>query len=180
MTKQELYNKIKAKGYQCFDDKINIIGVRSSHTFTNLFDDYIYVSYKDVFRTYPCTTDPGSYYMQMPKDGNAKGVAVLKPNQYIDTWQFGLHKGQYKALVQAKPVTVYRDANTNNIIDYTKEDTGLFGINIHKAGNNSAKIDNWSAGCQVFKIEADFSNFINICESTNQKFFTYTLLDLNQ
>ncbi len=33
------------------------------------------------------------------------GTAMLKEGQYIDAYKQGLHKGQYTALVQDKPVT---------------------------------------------------------------------------
>lgn len=70
---------------------------------------------------------------------NPKGTAILAPGQYQSSHKIGLHRGKYKALVQHRPVTVYRDNNKDSKYDLepTKKDTGIFGINIHKAGQDS-------------------------------------------
>jgi hypothetical protein len=110
---------------------------------------------------------------------NPKGAALLKPDQYIDTWKIGLHQGKYKAFCQAKPVTVFRDGNKNGISEETNNlDTGLFGINIHRANEKAISkiIDKWSAGCQVLNNPADFNNLLQVAESKKLPFFTYTLL----
>ena len=110
---------------------------------------------------------------------NPKGAALLKPNQYFNTWKLDLHQGKYTALCQRKPVTVYRDSNKNNFAEETAvTDTGLFGINIHRANPNavSSIIDKWSAGCQVLNNPKDFELLINKCKDSGLKEFTYTLL----
>ena len=56
----------------------------------------------------------------------------------------------------------------------------MFGINIHKAGKLSQRVDTWSAGCQVLSSETDFKAFMNYCNKQVQyglgNSFTYTLL----
>ena len=110
---------------------------------------------------------------------NPKGTALLKPNQYVDTWQIGLHQGKYEALVQAKPVDVYRDKNLNDLAEETSSiDRGLFGLNIHRASETitSKLIDKWSAGCQVLNNPVDFKELLHECKLSGKKTFTYTLL----
>ena len=178
----------KAKGYAWFTKgsyNLNIIGVRSNNNkVTDKYDDIIVVDYntdnchKRV--CYTITTEPGKYYMQ--NLCNPKGAAILGPGQYRGCWQIGLHRGKYKALCQNKPVKVYRDNNKDTVYDYDPNtlDEGMFGINIHKAGKFSKRVDTWSAGCQVFASETEFKSFMNFCQKQidNKKgeTFTYTLL----
>ena len=65
-----------------------------------------------------------------------------------------------------------------------KEDTGIFGINIHRANEAvaSKNIDKWSAGCQVFANDADFETFLELCKRVERQGkgwdrFTYTLVE---
>ena len=53
-------------------------------------------------------------------------------------------------------------------------------VNIHKAGRDSSQVDKWSAGCQVFKNEGDFNEFMTTIRTGAARFgnkFTYTLLE---
>lgn len=161
----------------------HLIGVRSKADLPDQFDDKIYLineinPVKHRFIETTCTTNPGLYWLK--NFLNSKGTAVLKPNQYINTWQLGLHKGIYTALVQRKPVTVYRDTNKDNKSDEKgmKEDTGYFGINIHRANSSimSKVINQWSAGCQVINDPVSYENIMQECRDSGLKEFTYTLL----
>ena len=182
----DLIHSLKNKDYVVFEEpyKLNIVGIRSADAKQNSFDDLICVFYKDdnnkwEYNCYPATTDPGTFFLNNPMSG--LGTAALKEGQYKDAYAQGLHKGQYKALVQAEPVTTYRDPDRNSIFDFnSKTTTGKYGINIHKAGANSEAVNNWSAGCQVFKRSNDFANFIKLTDTHREKYgnkFTYTLLD---
>jgi hypothetical protein len=86
-----------------------------------------------------------------------------------------------KALCQRLgKVTVWRDKNRDLVYDEVVKDTGMFGINIHKAGHDSTWVDNWSHGCQVFKKVKDFNEFMSICKSASKIWgnkFTYTLIE---
>ena len=198
MIKTALYNKVlnynfenlfKNKGYAYFTNgayNINIIGIRASCAFiTNSFDDILLIIYKTPTGTwnrqiYQITTDPGQFYMNKPC--NSKGTAILVPGQYRGTYKIGLHRGKYKALCQNKSVKVYRDNNKDSVYDYDPNslDEGMFGINIHKAGTLSKRVDTWSAGCQVFASETEFRAFMNYCNKQikygHGDTFTYTLL----
>lgn len=180
----------KKKGYTYFSNggyNLNIIGIRSGeHKDNNSFDDLIVVEYKNNSNVkfmfiHAITTNPGIKSLKELK--NSKGCAILVPGQYRGCWTIGYHQGKYRALVQYKPVKVYRDKNKDNILDMNENsiDEGIFGINIHKAGKNSSIVDNWSAGCQVFANEDDFNAFMELCDNQIRngkcRTFTYTLID---
>jgi len=180
---------MKLKGYKVYDKpyQLNIVGVRNDSATPNKFDDILYAFWKDDKDKwngsfYTITTDPGTYWLKNPM--NKLGAAILKDGQYIDAYKIGLHRGEYKALIEQKPVTVLRDYDRNAILDFNngKEDTGNFGINIHRAGSKGTTInvDKWSAGCQVFENADDFANFLNLAEKHSGLYgnnFTYTLVD---
>ena len=182
-----LIASLRNKGYIIYDKpyQLNIVGVRKDSTVPNKFDDLIYAFWKTdkgdwEGKYFTATTDPGTYYLKNPL--SKLGTAILKEGQWVDTYIIGLHKGQYEALVQRKPVTVIRDYDRNAVLDFNngREETGLFGINIHKAGKDSKDVDTWSAGCQVFQKSDDFNTFMELARKHRQAYgntFTYTLID---
>ena len=197
-TREKIAEVMASKGYKYFTDDnnktydVNIIGIRNSDTkgrVTNSFDDLITISYKNEdgewnYFEFNCTTDPGSHWVKNIL--NEKGVAILKPNQYRGSHKLRLHQGKYLALGQKKEVTVYRDndRDSNYDLDESKTDTGLFGINIHRAtgraGNKSTRVDKWSAGCQVIADNDNWHQFLDICQTAREihgNSFSYTLLE---
>ena len=178
MNIQVLRATMAAKKYAFFEAgeyNLNIVGIRNSATgniVTNAFDDKIVVAYKVcdswVVKEWAATTDNGG------------GTARLVPNQYKGSHAIGLHQGKYEALKQCAPVTVYRDFTKDGVYQQDKTETGVFGINIHKAGVDSVRVDDWSHGCQVFKRVADFNEFMLICKKAatiHGNRFTYTLTE---
>lgn len=189
-TRQQIEQAVKAKGYAWFDSNkdydVNIVAVRNTqtgNTITNRFDDWLTVSYKISgvwqYHIWDVTTDPGLTY-SVDKLLTPKGVARLVPGQYRGAYQIGLHQGKYSALVQRKPVKVYRDANRDRKFDEKTIDEGLYGINIHRSNPNgtSLEVGAWSAGCTVFANIRNFEQFMAIMRKaeTVSKNFTYTLL----
>jgi len=192
-SKQQIENAVKAKNYVWFNDDankgydVNIVGIRNNDPkiadkVTNFFDDIITVSYKKdgswMYHEWPITTDPGKRAMLEVK--NPTGVARLVPGQYRGAYSLGLHKGKYEALKQVKPVLVYRDPDKDMIYDENKTQEGIFGINIHMAGDDSTLVENWSEGCQVFKRKTNFISFRSICRKAAEihgPSFTYTLIE---
>jgi hypothetical protein len=190
---EQIKSCVIKKGYVWFEDEsnknfdVNIVGVRNTtkgNAVTNLFDDTLTISYKQKgiwqFKTYPITTEAGNKGVQHYH--NPKGIATLIPNQYRSSHCIGLHKGQYKALVQKNVMSVYRDTNKNLKLDMFIIDKGLFGINIHRSNpkTESTYVENWSEGCQVFKKLVDFNNFMDICIKAKEihgNSFTYTLIE---
>jgi hypothetical protein len=177
---------MRKNNYVIYDKpyQLNIVGVRNAESQPNKFDDSIFVFFKDennnwIDKEYPATTDTGTFWLKNPISN--LGSAMLKEGQYVDAYKQGLHKGEYLALVQSKPVTTYRDYDRDAIFDiFTKETTGNYGINIHKAGQNSQDVDKWSAGCQVFQKSNDFADFMDLTTKHRNLYgnsFTYTLID---
>lgn len=190
-TREQIEAAVKSKGYVWFADDankgfdVNIVGVRNSSTgtkVTNVFDDHLTISFKEngewKFFIWAATTDPGKKGVQ--QFHNKDGVARLVPNQYRGSHTIRLHQGKYEALGQQKNVKVYRDANKDLNYDENKITEGLYGINIHKAGQDSTWVENWSEGCQVFKRVKDFDEFMKICKKAAKlhgNSFTYTLIE---
>jgi hypothetical protein len=188
-TKEQIEKAVESKGYVWFEGDnydVNIVGVRNSNTgqsVTNLFDDVLTVSYKVNnqwhFHQWPGTTDPGKKGVM--EYHNKKGVARLVPGQYRGVWSIDKHQGKYEALCQRNGnVTVWRDSNRDLVFEEKITDTGIFGINIHKAGQDSTWVENWSEGCQVFKRVKDFDIFMSICKKASKihgNKFSYTLLE---
>jgi hypothetical protein len=195
-TREQIETAVKTKGYKWFENgnyNLNIVGVRNAETLnevTNKFDDHLTLSYKVDgewnYHCFECTTDPGKHWVENVL--SEKGVAILKEDQYRGSHKIRLHQGKYEALGQQKPVTVYRDNNKDGTYDLDEDNTqtGLFGINIHRAtkweGRKSSQIDKWSAGCQVIAANDDFSLFMEICYKAKDTWgnsFTYTLINSN-
>ena len=198
-SREQIQKTVEDKGYKYFHDNnnksydVNIIGIRNSYTkgkVTNTFDDTITISYKCsegvwYYHEFDCTTDPGTAYMDDPILENT-GCAILKPGQYRGSHKIRLHGGKYTALGQKKNVTVYRDndRDDNYDLDESKTDTGLFGINIHRAtgraGKKSTYVNKWSAGCQVIADNDDWHEFLDICQTAREihgNSFSYTLIE---
>ena len=194
-SREQIETAVKAKGYKWFEDTsnktydVNIVGVRNNtpnvaDKVTNVFDDLITISFKNekgVWEIYcwNATVDPGKKGVE--KFTNKKGIARLVPNQYRGVWMIDKHQGKYDALCQRLDnVTVFRDANKDMTYDEKVTDTGMFGINIHKAGQDSTWVDDWSHGCSVFKRVKDFDVFMKICKKASKihgNKFSYTLLE---
>jgi hypothetical protein len=174
-TIEELKAQFQKHNYRWFD--FHFVGIRSTANLPNQFDDLFGVIAGDKVEWFTCTTNPGTHWLKNLL--NPKGAALLKANQYVDTWQIGMHQGKYEAFCQAKPVDVFRDKNLDDKAEETATiDRGLFGINIHRANEKFASklIDKWSAGCQVLNNPADFAKVLAAGKATKNKFFTYTLL----
>jgi hypothetical protein len=192
-------------GHTVFDSEhiynLNIVGIRSDNRDQSgdAFDDWITCTYREpggawVTDWWQATTDPGLQSLRHPEMYNAEGTAIMVPGQYPAAYILGLHRGKYEALVQRGPgqVRYTRDANRDGILDLNQVESGHIGLNIHRAGNDSAHISGvsnsgkpwaWSAGCQVFKRHVDFESFIHLCHLQTQthpgwaKTFTYTLIE---
>jgi hypothetical protein len=156
---------------------LNIIGVRKKNVIYRNDDKEWEVL------SAAATTDPGSTTLFKPL--NRKGTAILVPGQYRGSHKIDLHAGKYAALRQTgAKVKVWRDDDKDSILDMddSKIEEGYFGINIHRASRRgeTALVNSYSAGCQVFQAIADFREFMELCETGALKFtnnFTYTLLE---
>ncbi len=185
-----LLQQVAGYGYAVFtngDYDLNLIGIRSKTRKANEFDDLMTCTYKEggrwVTRYWPCTTDPGAYWLENPS--RVSGTAILAPGQYRGAYRLGKHRGRYEALCQSGKVMVFRDSNKDEILD-TSADTieeGYFGINIHRANSKrkSVPVEKWSAGCQVIADPSDYAELILLAhtqiDKRGFKTFTYTLIE---
>lgn len=195
-TREQIQSAVVRKNYAWFNDNanksydVNIIGIRNASTgkkVTNVFDDLITISFKDEkgawqYFEWAATTDPGKKSMlEWRKMGITGGCARLVAGQYRSTYAVSLHQGKYEALCQRLAnVRVYRDADLDLEYDEDKVTEGMYGINLHKAGKDSTWVENWSAGCNVFKRVKDFDAFMKIVKKAAKihgNCFSYTLLN---
>jgi hypothetical protein len=185
-----LRRTLAKKGYTWYEDKPNLIGIRSSLNVPDIFNDILAIVYKDkgVEKLYTATitTEPGVAYQK--KLLNPKGCWVMMPAQMVDAYAVGLHqnKPDHKCLRSVGKIFGLRDNDLNGIAGDDKdakaewvEGTSV-GANIH--GANKAAITKqvgpWSAGCQVHNDWKKKEEMIKICETLypTVKKFTYTLL----
>jgi hypothetical protein len=139
-----------------------------------IYDDALFIDTPSVTAAYNGNTDP-SRYKKGRGTGENKGMAVLKPGAWF-AHRFDLHNGKYLALCQrAAVVTVIRDG------DPPYEDTGWFGINIHRGSYNATS----SLGCQTIHPD-QWDSFIGLAmdqskryygQNWKQKIVPYVLLD---
>ena len=192
--------RAKTLGYKTFDKepyRLWIFGIRDHNRTDNKFNDVMGIVYVDDdgkwnLHQFPATTDPGWKTLRVPYADALKkgGTAILKPGQYLDTWVPTIHRENYRALGQAKPVPVYRDPNLDTVLDMNPEtlDDGLHGINLHASWTKNGRriidasnVDGQSAGCQVFKTREGFGTMMALVdiqiEKTKSRRFSYTLLD---
>jgi len=174
-TLEQLKGEFARLGYMWLP--FMIIGIRSKADAPDKFDDLMCLVENDNLTWFNCTTNPGRHWLKNLL--NPKGAALLKPNQYVNTWKLALHQGKYLALCQRKNVVVYRDGDKDDFSEETGiTETGLFGINIHRANPSliSKIVGTFSAGCQVLNNPIDFNYLMSRCNTSGLKDFTYTLL----
>ena len=188
-TLKNIIKSVEDKGYSIDKRpyKLNLVGIRTEKPINqNSFDDKIAYFYYDdkgnlQGKVSIGTTDPSTYWLKNPMAQG--GAAILKGGQYKNAYAIGLHRGNYRALTQVGNVTVFRDNDRDGYTNFNnRTQTGLFGINIHKASRkqNVAFIDKDSAGCQVFQNIEDFNDMMRLAEKSAQLHgnkFTYTLID---
>lgn len=134
---------------------VALVGVRGyySETFApkgnniDVYDDALFLISDHGYFSFNANVDPSI---------RRSGIAKLKPG----VWQYriGTHNiskpksRQYEALVQAAPVTVIREGQG--------EDTGWFGINIHRGGRNTTS----SLGCVTLPAP-QFDGFLSLVKT---------------
>ena len=129
-----------------------------------IYDDAIFIVANDEFISYNANCDPRRF---------SKGIASLKAGVW-SAYKFDRHKGAYMALCQRMAkVTVMRDKEG--------DDTGMFGINIHRGGSFGTS----SAGCQTIP-PSQWEDFIATSMKLARKYdhekwanatYTYVLLE---
>ena len=143
--------------------RLIIVGIRGYYLNTmgkpgendrGIYDDAIILYTPNVMAAFNGNTDPSK---------GRPGMASLKPG-FWPCYRFDRHHGKlktYDAICQrAGPVTVIRDGNP------PREDTGLFGINIHCGGYWTTS----SEGCQTIP-PAQWEGFYALAKEQAQRLF---------
>jgi len=155
---------IGIRGY--FRDSMGKVGANDR----GIYDDALFwLNLSNGFlANYNGNCDPSSYRKGKGR-GAEKGMASLKAGVW--RYQTGLHRG-YAAFRQAAPVVVVRDGTAGNY-----EDTGDFGINIHRGGASGGTS---SLGCQTLPV-AQWDDFkatgYKLLKDAGQKTFCYILVE---
>ena len=170
--RQDTERQLKAAGVS---DPVCLVGIRGYYRDSmgakgrndfGLYDDALILVSPNVHAAFNASVDPSRPGWN-PKV--RKPMAQLKPGVYrYKIGKHGISRGNpYKALVQAGPVTVMRDGGV--------EETGWFGINIHRGGLRTTG----SEGCQTLPPGANWNGFIATVESemkrNNAKTVSYVL-----
>lgn len=190
LSKELIEASVKSKGYVWFENELNIVGIRTKDTTTNVFNDFITFTYKDKvsgqwkFIGFNATTDPGLYWLENP--GRVSGTGIMKEGQYLRIWKWDMGHNGYKQFLQlGGPVKCYRDNNRDNYLnmDLSKVEEGYFGCNLHRAHASILQklIGKYSAMCQVIQKVESWKKVEEIAEKICvQDFYSYTLLLENE
>ncbi|MGL5935898.1 MAG: hypothetical protein ACRCZI_09790 [Cetobacterium sp.] len=169
MLEADLIRIANASGLYLSESPMFLVGYRGYYRDTmglpgvndrGIYDDAMFLMSREIFVAYNANCDP-SRVRRGKGVGAGKGMANLK----LGLWRahrFGKHRNQYEALIQTGgPVTVIRDGLTHNY-----EDTGYFGINIHKGGYNTTS----SEGCQTIHPN-QWNSFIANCHDQAKRIY---------
>lgn len=176
ISREEVVRILEAKGANP-EKEVCLLGVRGYYLDSmgvkgkndrGIYDDALIWCFPDGFMTYKANTDP-SRVRKGKGTGSGKGMANLKTGHW--KYKTGMHNGSvpHPAFRQAAAVTVVRDGSP----DY--EDTGWFGINIHRGGYSGTS----SLGCQTVPRES-WDSFKALgyekLKQYDQKTFSYVLV----
>lgn len=200
----EIKGVMECKRYKFFTNgyyNLNLIGVRSSESKSDKFDDHFHLIYRDSdnrfkHHIFACTTDPGKHWLINPFV--PAGTAILVPDQYRGAFKLGIHgrswsSGGYEALEQAAPMNYVRDFNKDIKLDFSLyREPELRKIhmfraniksNIHRASMTTlvSNVGRYSAACQVIQSYSGFKTLIDVVKKSIKfgygNSFSYTLLE---
>lgn len=170
-----------------WDKDFNFIGIRTSNKITNRYDDWFVIFHSNTLVAIPASTKGGTpaimkYWNRWVK--GIRGFGTIKENQQIDyllvrgtksgwaSWTGGLG-----FLFQDKPIQVYRDPNTDNVIDTSVLITSQGdGFNVH----SWAKVNALRPNPPILNTKARFMNLPNYvgnmsegCQVTLANYWTW-------
>ena len=192
VARQDIISAMKRLGHTVYQNdskpyNLNLVGIRAVKPIVNEFNCLLAVFWKyeghwNIYKM-QMTSLPGIYWLANPS--NPKGCAILKEGQFKSVYKVDKHNSKYDAICQRLGnVTVYRDDDRDREYDMVKgtEDTGSFGINIHRAHADYEleTVDKYSAGCQVIQDPDEFEVHMEIAKKAAEVWgnsFTYTLIN---
>jgi putative chitinase len=120
------------------------------------------------------TTNAGSYGLKNFGEYNHLGCAVLKSDVIVyDSHRYGEHKKK-PAYRQAKGFPYFRDNNRNEKAEEIgPEYNDIILANVHRAGQNSTVIKDWSTACLV---TANLTKFLDWLKWMNKRPLTVCIL----
>jgi hypothetical protein len=168
LSSEELNAKLEPLGIDREKNPIVVVGLRGYYKNSmgapevndrGIYDDAIFIDTPAATIAFNGNTDP-SRVRKGRGTGSLKGMASLKCGVW-HVHRFDKHNGQYLALCQRNgPVTVLRDG------DPPYDDTGMFGINIHRGSFNGTS----SLGCQTIH-PSQWDGFISTAVDQAKRFF---------
>lgn len=152
---------IRQAGIDILRDRFVVVAIRGYYARTmgnpngndlGLYDDAIFLITQEVHAGFNANTDP-------ERTHNLRG----RPTLIAGLWRvhrFDLHNGKYLALCQrGGPVTVRRELTG-------REESGMFGINIHKGGAT------WTGSEGCFTIPpGQWDEFISLAQTEARRIF---------
>jgi hypothetical protein len=203
LTVDKVIRAMQRKGYSFYaptvygTNKLNIVGLRNidkdiGKTVTNYFTDIMVMFYFDESGTRHerigrFTSVPGLTYQAKEFYPGTNRVIGMKEGQYIDSYYQGTHIKTPLAMRQGKAIPYRQDKHKNYTYENDGSETANNSTNIHnskayQSTDPQKLINNWSAGCQVFRSQADFDWMsqagLNQINKTKYKLFTYTLMNI--
>lgn len=182
----------KSKGYNW--GEFNIFGIRTvknGDRVPNTFSDIIGVAYYEprllrwIYSEHDATTIAGLFYFRNPM--RVVGTGILAEGFYEDCWRLGLHKGQYDALIQVRPMLVYRDGDKDDIFEIVGEPRPeLAGINLHRAHDRNTihTVGAYSALCQVIQSPDEYNELVKVWKARralqNKQTYSYALFNIDE
>lgn len=189
MEISKLKQVIANKGYKWFEDKPNVIAVRTALQVPDVFNDLLFIVYKkdgvETLYSATITTEPGIYYQK--KLLNTKGCWIMMPAQMIDAYTSGFHQGKpdHRCLRSTGKIYGLREDDKDGIALNDKDavaswvDGTTVGSNIHGANRigETGKIGAWSAGCTVHSNWKKKEEMMDIIDSYGKIKVTFTLIE---
>jgi len=184
---------IAKKKYIWFEDKPNIIAIRTALQVPDVFNDVFCIVYKEngieKLYTATITTEPGVFYQKNLL--NKKGCWVMMPAQMIDAFSLGFHQGKadHECLRSTGMIYGLREDDKDGIILNDKDavatwvDGTTVGANVHGANKKTdltTIVGQNSAGCQVHNRWSKKTEMVSICKAYKvycKNKFTYTLIE---
>ena len=113
------------------------------------------------------TAEPSRYWTENPM--NAKGAARIAFAQF-KAWALGVHHpnlpSAHEALVQVRPIKVYRDLDKDFKRSNDRTEVGLFYVNQHWGYDNPrGDMGNSGAGCLVGRTKTGHREFMKIVKT---------------